>query len=74
MTDLRTTHLSPAAYAVVHAAHQADYASRPGIAAALRAAADRARSQTIIRSDWVEQDWILKADLLAIAAELDPQP
>ncbi len=59
MDDLNTTHLSPAAYAVVKAAHKADYASRPGIAAALRAAALQLTSARAIDT------------LRAIAAELE---
>jgi hypothetical protein len=69
--------LSPAAQQVFWEFNRAasgkpdDWHYLPAIAAALRAAADQSRSQEIIRADWVKQTWILKNDLLAIAAELD---
>ena len=70
-----TDHLSPAARAVLDAFASAPINSRSGsrlaMAAALRAAADQACKQQIIRSDWVKQTWILEANLLAIADELE---
>ncbi len=79
MTDhAKASTLSPAAFAIVKAAHQADYASRPGIAAALRAAAieiDAPLSITHVPEQ--QQRWYglgvanFKRKLIAIAAELE---
>ena len=65
------TILSPAAQAVLDAYVDEDRAGRLAVAAALRAAADRARSQKITRSDWTKQTWVLQSDILAIAVELE---
>jgi hypothetical protein len=67
------TELSPAAQAVLDAA-VLPCTTRQGIAAALRAAADQARSQKITRSDWIKQTWVLQSDILSIADELETQP
>ena len=75
------TTLSPAAQAVLD-----EFLDTPGevpmpmwdygrdLGAALRVAADQARSQEITRSDWTKQTWVLKSDILAIATELEAQP
>lgn len=76
MTDhTKASTLSPAAFAIVKAAHQAHYASRPGIAAALRAAADQVVPEAAVAvgdehdearlDQWLRIRW----RLLAIAAE-----
>ena len=75
------TDLSPAAQAVLDAFRAVpDLRDCPSIAAALRAAADRVvplRRKPLYADSWEESAWTAeqdtRADLLAIAAELEGQ-
>lgn len=71
-SELRNNTLSPAAYAIIAAAHQQGHTNRRGLAAALRAAVDQASPEKQVDDiDYVHQSYVdgMK-DALAVLREI----
>jgi hypothetical protein len=76
-TEPTSRPLSPSAQAVIDAAFAQEHRhDHPSLAAALRAAVKQTRKRKVLKTLWVTMAsgpiYCLEADLLAIAAELDP--